>query len=92
MTDKERIQELEDVIKHLKICIDGGNRDKQKYIQMLKAYEDELKKYMPEDEYVAFATKVAKISFFAEIMSSPNEEFRNIVLENWDKIVEGDQL
>ena len=53
---------------------------------MLKAYEEELKKRMPEKEYYAFSVKLAKEAFFREISNSPNEDFRNTVLDNFEAI------
>ncbi len=73
-------------LKYKKLCIKGLERDKAMYLEMLKAYEEELQKHMPEEEFTAFATKVAKTSFLAEVMASPNEDFRNTVFENWDDI------
>ena len=89
MTDKQKIEELTDEIDYLKMCLEEEKREKTKYIQMIKEYEDELKKYMSDEEYTAFATKVAKMSFFAEVMASPNEEFKKTVLENWEDITRG---
>lgn len=64
-------------------CIE---RDKAMHLEMLKAYEEELRKHVPEEEFTAFATKVAKTSFLAEVMASPNEDFRDTVFEHWDDI------
>lgn len=78
--------QIEDNPEYKDMCIKGLERDKTMYLEMLKAYEKELQEHMTEEEYMAFATKVAKTSFFAEVMASPNEEFCNTVLENWDDI------
>ena len=53
---------------------------------MLKMYEEKLKEYMTEEEYKQFSEQVAKTTFFAEVMCSSNEEFKQTVIENWDSI------
>ena len=52
----------------------------------LKMYENKLKEYMSEKEYLEFSEKVAKTTFLAEVLASPNEEFKKMCLDNWDKI------
>ena len=87
MTKDEYIAELE----YKDLCIKCLEQDKQQYLQMLKMYEEELRSRMPTNEFKAFATKVAKTTFLAEVMASPNEGFRDTVLENWEDITkEGD--
>lgn len=78
--------DLDDELEYKELCIKGLEREKTQYIAMIKMYEDELRKYMSEDDYRAFATRVAKTTFMAEVMASPNEDFRNTVFENWDDI------
>ena len=54
--------------------------------EVLKLYEQKLQEYMTEDEYAAFSTQVSKLVFYAEVMRSPNDEFKEMVLGNWDAI------
>lgn len=61
------------------------------YLEMLREYEKKLKEYMTEEEYQAFATMIAKKVFFAEVMASPNKEFKDMVFDNWDWITGGDE-
>ncbi len=84
--EQEPCDEIKDDLEHKDLCIKGLERDKAMYLEMLKTYEEELRKHMPKEEFTAFATKVAKTSFLAEVMASPNEDFRNTVLENWEDI------
>jgi hypothetical protein len=56
------------------------------YIAMLKMYENKLKEYMSEEEYTKFAEEVAKGVFLAEVLASPNDEFKKMVADNWDDI------
>ena len=85
-----KIEELENKIENLQFALQGAERDKKMYVQMLQMFEDELKTRMSGVEYTQFATKVAKTSFLAEVMASPNEEFRQTVFENWDEITRED--
>lgn len=55
-------------------------------LAILKMYEEKLKEYMTEGEYKQFSEQVAKTTFFAEVMSSPNDEFKQMVLDNWESI------
>lgn len=77
---------IEDELEYKNMCIEALKRDNALYMSMLKQYEEELEKHMSKEDYTAFATKVAKITFFAETLASQNEEFRNMVLENWEDI------
>lgn len=53
---------------------------------MLKMYEDKLKEYMTKEEYAKFSEEVAKTTFLAEVLASPNDEFKKMVVDNWDEI------
>lgn len=52
----------------------------------LKLYEAKLKELMPPKEYAAFVEETARAMFLGEVMSSPNEDFRQVVIDNWDAI------
>ena len=54
--------------------------------EIIKIYDEKLKELMPENEYTKFVESVAKTAFAAEIMLSPNEDFKKMVFENWDEI------
>lgn len=54
--------------------------------RMLKLYEEKLREYMTEKEYGQFAEKVSRMAFAADVMESPNEDFKKMVFENWDAI------
>lgn len=56
------------------------------YIAMLIMYENKLKEYMSEEEYTKFSEEVAKGVFLAEVLASPNDEFKKMVADNWDAI------
>ena len=54
--------------------------------------EVKLKEYMTEEEYHEWSVMIAKKVFFAEVMASPNKEFKDMVFENWDYITgEGEE-
>ena len=53
--------------------------DEKSLIAMMKMYENKLKEYMTEEQ-------VAKTVFLAEVLASPNDEFKKIVADNWDEI------
>ena len=62
---------------------------KEKYYTfVLKQYENKLKEYMTDDEYFEFATEVSKKGFKMEVESLEESEFKNMILENFNKIVE----
>ena len=54
--------------------------------RMLKLYEEKLREYMTEKEYGQLAEKVSRMGFAADVMESPNEDFKKMVFENWDAI------
>jgi hypothetical protein len=66
---------------------EGENKmDEKSLIAMMKIYENKLKEYMTEEEYTQFSEQVAKTVFLAEVLASPNDEFKKIVADNWDEI------
>lgn len=83
---QEKIEELESELECKDMCVEALKLEKTQYLEMLKAYEEELKRHMSEEKYKAFATKVAKTAFLAKVMASPNKEFKDVVFENWDDI------
>ena len=61
----------------------------EKYLTfVLKQYENKLKEYMTDEEYFEFATEVSREGFKMEVESLEEGEFKNLILENFNKIVE----
>lgn len=54
--------------------------------RILKMYEEKLREYMSPQEYRQFSERVARMTFAADVMESPNEDFKRMVFENWDAI------
>lgn len=69
------------------------SREEKLLTETLRMYEQKLKEYMTEQEYKEWSEMVAKTLFLAEVMASPNEDFKKMVARNWDFItapIEGD--
>ena len=69
------------------------SREEKLLTETLRMYEQKLKEYMTEQEYKEWSEMVAKTLFLAEVMASPNEDFKKMVAEHWDEItapIEGD--
>lgn len=60
----------------------------ERIIALNKAYDKKLQELMTEEEYNAFARETVKQMFLAEIMASPDEEFKKFVTENFEEIIE----
>lgn len=59
-------------------------------IDMLQMYEEELKHYMSEEEYMEFSEQVAKRCFLKSVKRIPNKEFKHFIMENFDTITSSD--
>lgn len=55
---------------------------------MLYCYEDKLREFMDDDEYMKFATGVARESFRIEVEEMENGDLKDFILYNFDKITE----
>lgn len=53
---------------------------------MLLMYEEELKHYMSEEEYMDFADQVAKRCFLKSVKRLPDKMFKKFCLKNFDTI------
>ena len=56
------------------------------YLTIIREYENKLKELMSEKEFAKFAKEVAKKSFKADVDSMEDGEFKNFVLDNFNKI------
>lgn len=59
-------------------------------IDMLKMYEEELKHYMTEEEYMEFSEQVAKSCFLKSVKRIHNKSLRKTILDNFDVITSSD--
>lgn len=84
-TTNSIIQEQEEELKKLK----GRRTTSMGELEMLRfvvnVYEAELKKRMPEDEFVALVENTAKEAFFKAVDNMPSD-FRSIIMDNFDAI------
>ena len=53
-----------------------------------KAYEKKLEELMGKEEFEKFVFETTKQLFLAEVMACPDEEFKKVILENFDQITE----
>lgn len=53
---------------------------------MLKRYEEKLKEYMTEEEYIEFSCQVAKEAFFNELSKLPDSDFKDFAIDNFHHI------
>jgi len=60
--------------------------NREQLMAVIKMYEEKLKEFMTDKDYMEFCAKVAKTVFLAEIMSFPDGEFKDFVLDNFDLI------
>lgn len=59
-------------------------------IDILNMYEEELKHYMSEEEYMKFSDLVAKSVFLKSVKRIKNKSFRKTILDNFDAITGSD--
>ena len=57
---------------------------------MLKMYEEELKHYMSEEEYIDFSEQVAKRCFLKSVKRLPDKMLKKFCMENFDTITASD--
>lgn len=57
-------------------------------IYMMKRFDEKLRELMTPEDYTAWSIDVAKGMFYAEIDESPESEFKDFVLKNWEKITD----
>lgn len=55
----------------------------------IRAYDKKIRELMTEEEYKKFSEETAKQILLAEIMASPDEEFKNFCLENFNNLMNG---
>lgn len=53
---------------------------------MLRRYEEKLKEYMTEEEYIEFSCQVAKEAFFNELSKLPDSDFKDFAIDNFHHI------
>lgn len=61
-------------------------KDEERLKFVANEYEKKLRELMTEEDFMAFATDVARRAFRKEIEQSPSEEFKKMVFDNWDEI------
>ena len=65
-------------------------------LEMLKrictAYEDELKKRMPPEEFDSFTKLVAKALFAEDIMNMADGDFKECCLDNFKELTGSDEV
>ena len=55
-------------------------------INMMKAYEEKLKEFMAPGAFAEFARKIAKDAFRTEVEAMEDSDYKDFILENFDKI------